>query len=40
VANLYYGWKMGGRDIRYDFVFGAKRNGDLERVGGWIAEVG
>jgi NADPH:quinone reductase-like Zn-dependent oxidoreductase len=38
VVNWYYSWKLSGKNINYDFVFGAHRNGDLDKIGEWVEE--
>jgi NADPH:quinone reductase-like Zn-dependent oxidoreductase len=38
IVNVYYNWKLRGKNINYTFIFGAVRNGDLERVGTWVEE--
>jgi NADPH:quinone reductase-like Zn-dependent oxidoreductase len=38
MVNWYYSWKLSGKNINYDFVFGAQRNGDLDKVGEWVEE--
>jgi NADPH:quinone reductase-like Zn-dependent oxidoreductase len=38
IVNWYYSWKLSGKHIHYEFVYGAHNNGKLKEVGRWVEE--
>lgn len=38
IVNWYYSWKLSGKQIHYEFVYGAHNNGTLGEIGRWVEE--